>query len=496
MHRRSLTSTLAIFMAAGLVGLIAAPASGQSPAGYRRVAGPRPARQARSASIAEQAYYQPAEEHAEPTHPQPAQPERPEPQRSYSDRYAPAPTSELPHLEEGVYYDPGYAGGYAEGYPSCGATCGSACGDGCCLPCCCLPIYASVEGLLWWSNGDHVPPLVTTSPVGTPFAQSGALNQPTTSILYGDDGLGDSLRGGVRVVVGTCWGQCGNVEFTYLSLFEESDNFFRDSDETRNIGRPFLNINEAVDDHQAIAFLGDEGELTGSIRIRYDSDFYGMGVLWKHTLFQIDSGCCQSKLRLLAGYRFLSLRESLGIRTHTTVVDDPGALLVPGTELDVAEAFDADNTFHGGDVGLAATFGGPCASLELYGKIAIGSSHEEISIRGASSTSVPDEGTETVFGGLLTQPSNIGTYKRSQAAFVPELGTKLHYQINPCWQFTAGYTFLFWSNVARPGEQVDLAVNTTQLGGGELDGAPRPEFAFLRGNYWAHGLSLGLEYKY
>ncbi|MCA9220398.1 MAG: BBP7 family outer membrane beta-barrel protein, partial [Planctomycetales bacterium] len=64
------------------------------------------------------------------------------------------------------------------------------------------------------------------------------------------------------------------------------------------------------------------------------------------------------------------------------------------------------------------------------------------------------------------------------------------------WQFHAGYEFLFWSDVARPGSQIDLAVNDTQFDGGTLNGAARPRFPFEQGYLWAQGLNLGLDYRY
>ena len=35
-------------------------------------------------------------------------------------------------------------------------------------------ILARADGLMWWTNGTKLPPLVTTSPQGTPVAQAGA----------------------------------------------------------------------------------------------------------------------------------------------------------------------------------------------------------------------------------------------------------------------------------------------------------------------------------
>jgi hypothetical protein len=53
---------------------------------------------------------------------------------------------------------------------------------------------------------------------------------------------------------------------------------------------------------------------------------------------------------------------------------------------------------------------------------------------------------------------------------------------------------LYWSNVARPAEQVDLGVS--QFPPEPPAGAHRPQFLFSASDFWAQGLSLGLDYRF
>lgn len=371
------------------------------------------------------------------------------------------------------------------------------CGAGNCCPPIVPRLYANVEALLWWTSGDRVPALVTTAPVGTPIDEAGALGNPDTRILFGNEGLSDSLRGGVRFTLGTWLGECTQLEASYFGLAETHDDFSRNSDQTANLSRPFLNINDAINDFQRVSFLGDEGEIAGAVGIDHASLFQGVAILTKHSLVQINGGYCGANLKAVTGYRFLSLDESLNIRTTSIVVDDPSQVLVPGTQLNVNDRFSTENTFNGSVLGLATEFSGACWSLDTFAQVAIGRSRQEIAIRGGTTSSVPGSGTaDSTSGGLFAQPSNIGHYSRNELAFVPEFGAKLHYRFRSCWQVNAGYNFLYWSQVARPGEQIDVAVNTSQLGGGELTGAARPNYHFRNGNFWAHGLSLGLECEF
>src|SRR5437868_5789058 len=45
--------------------------------------------------------------------------------------------------------------------------------------------WVSADAVAAWFRGMELPPLVTTAPAGTPRAVAGALNQPTTSLLFG-----------------------------------------------------------------------------------------------------------------------------------------------------------------------------------------------------------------------------------------------------------------------------------------------------------------------
>src|SRR4051812_18535863 len=62
--------------------------------------------------------------------------------------------------------------------------------------------WFAAEALAWWAKGDRPPPLVTTSPDGTPIFQAGVLGQPGTTILFGNQAVADDARAGVRISAG------------------------------------------------------------------------------------------------------------------------------------------------------------------------------------------------------------------------------------------------------------------------------------------------------
>ena len=50
--------------------------------------------------------------------------------------------------------------------------------------------------------------------------------------------------------------------------------------------------------------------------------------------------------------------------------------------------------------------------------------------------------------------------------------------------------------IDQPGDQIDLALNTTQALGGTLVGQPRPAFTYHSSDLWVQGLDVGAELRF
>jgi Putative beta barrel porin-7 (BBP7) len=88
------------------------------------------------------------------------------------------------------------------------------------------------------------------------------------------------------------------------------------------------------------------------------------------------------------------------------------------------------------------------------------------------------------------------------------------FKLTDWMNFRVGYTFLYISDVVRPGAQIDRNINsnTQPLTGptvfDPVTGAPigtafsavsapaRPQFTFQRDEFWAQGVNFGLEFKF
>jgi len=65
--------------------------------------------------------------------------------------------------------------------------------------------------------------------------------------------------------------------------------------------------------------------------------------------------------------------------------------------------------------------------------------------------------------GLLARPSNSGRSSRDAFAAVPECAVTLGYRVTRWLRATVGYSFLYWSDVARPGDQIDRGLDRRQI---------------------------------
>src|SRR5207247_504486 len=98
--------------------------------------------------------------------------------------------------------------------------------------------------------------------------------------------------------------------------------------------------------------------------------------------------------------------------------------------------------------------------------------------------------------GLLIQPSNAGVHNRTAFSVVPEAAANLQYLFNEHVRCGVGYSFLYWTQVGRPANQIDRAVNIQALQPFDQIGVNRPELRWSNGNFWAHGLNAKLEFAF
>ena len=214
------------------------------------------------------------------------------------------------------------------------------------------------------------------------------------------------------------------------------------------------------------------------------------------------NGCngCQPapgyRVDLVSGFRWLESREGLGIIEDIQIL--PTSPVFTGDHIRVLDQFDTRNEFYGGQLGLRAEVWRNRFFANITGKVALGDTHQTVDING-STTIIPPSGPAIVKqGGLLALPSNIGSYSRDEFSVVPEVDFNIGYQVTNNLRVFVGYTFLYWSDVVRPGDVIDLNVNSTRLPTSLIppSGPSRPSFTFRDSDYWAQGINFGVQVRY
>ena len=392
---------------------------------------------------------------------------------------------------------------------------GDACGPAGCAPtacstcdCLCGPpgkFWVSAEYIAWVAKGQNLPPLVTASPPGTTRQNAGVLGAPGTSTLFGGGRYNDDWRSGLRVRAGMWLDECQRfgIEGDFFFLGQSRDRFVAGSaDGSQVISRPFFNVLQNRQDAQLVNFNGTPafpdsqlvslpGVLAGSVGVDSTSNFIGGGV---NALCNL---CCDpcGRLDLLAGFRYLNLRDSVTITENLTAL--PGSSVPAGTQFLIRDRFRTNNDFYGGVLGLNYERRFGHYFLGVRPSVALGVTHTTVTIDG-STTIIPPGGQPQVYpGGLLTQNSNIGSYNYNSFSVVPEIGVRAGVQVTDHLRAFVSYNFIYWSNVARAGDQIDLRVNTNQIAPAQaLDGPAFPAFQLKRTGYYVQGIGAGLEYRW
>jgi hypothetical protein len=428
-------------------------------------------------------------------------PLRPASQLSASESAPPTTAADSP-LDGQPYYEPGQT---IVGDPGLGPACGP---DGCPPfgplvgwgPGCFSGLFVRMEYLGWSAAGMNLPPLVTTSPNGTRRDDAGVLGENTT-ILFGGDSIGDDMRSGGRITFGRWFDPCQRlgVEADYFAIDDLATSFTASSTGSPILARPFYDVTQGVQSSSLVAF---PNVIQGTIAATHETSFQGAGVRMLYNL-ACGEGCGTSCLThcpvstgyrfdTILGYRFVRLDDTLSMTEASTSLEtaNPGAFFIQ-------DQFQTENQFHGVDFGSVLQFTKGCWSLDLLSKLALGSTRSLVTIAGSTVITQGDAG-ESFTGGFLAQRTNSGSRTFDEFAIVPEIGATIGYQINPCWRMTVGYTFLYWSRVARAGDQISNELNPDLL---PPESAPvttnlRPEFRLAYTDFWVQGISLGLEAKW
>ncbi|TVP95486.1 MAG: hypothetical protein EA381_18755 [Planctomycetaceae bacterium] len=353
------------------------------------------------------------------------------------------------------------------------------------------------EYLGWQLDPMDTPPLVTTNPTGTPQNQSGYLGGFQTQTLFGGE-VNDEFRSGFRVRGGwyvdasRYWAIGGD----YYQLSSGGESFFASSTGSQILARPFYDI---VGGRESAQLIGFPARVRGDVGIDATTKLRSFGVNLQADAInppghasQIANDCAREpRMDLIIGYRNINLEDQLSIRENLT------ALVPPGGTVNLRESFLTENQFHGIELGYVREIPFGRWWFETSGRIALGNNSQTVTIAGE--TQLIEAGVpETFTGGLYAQRTNIGTYERSRFAVVPELGATLGFHVTPRMSIAGGYSFVYISNVVRAGDQIDTDLNPglIPVEDNPLTGPLRPRFIFRQTDFFAHGVTASVDFRF
>jgi hypothetical protein len=340
------------------------------------------------------------------------------------------------------------------------------------------------EWVLWFLREGRVPPLLTTS---SP-AFAGRIGIGDTSVLYGDSRVKtrhDDAFNGVRIDLGWMSADCDfGVEARAFFLERDSTFFKATSDGSQLLALAYTNPTNDQPSSRIIAGPTQQrGTLSGGFVGYSRIEWFGEEA---NAVVPLLSPGGPWRLDLLAGLRFLQMRDRFE-QTATSRSLPDGATLYG-----IMDNFRTWSTYYGGQVGLS---GERCFGrffVQMRGTIGIGGDAEQVRTFGQSIVQTPQSKTVTQ-SGLYVQPSNSGSVSRGNFDGVGEVAINVGYQVTTWARVFAGYTFLYWADPLRAGDQVDTVVNVQQA---TTPSPARPGVPLKGDALWAQGVNVGVELRW
>jgi hypothetical protein len=355
--------------------------------------------------------------------------------------------------------------------------------------------WGNVEYLLWWIKPGPLPtPLVNTTIVAEDLSRSiaaGGIQDPLSTTILGGKSVDFGTFSGIRFGVGH-WFDCCQETGAEVSMFflqRKSETFSANGGTNANgtpeLTVPFNSVGPGPvvgETSAAIGGLFNGVPIVGTINERMNSTLWGADVdglfnLWKAESWRFDA---------VGGFKYVDLYEDLFFAT---------AIRTPpfgATE----DRFRTANNFYGGDLGGRITTQFDRWGMQLTGRVALGDTVQTVDIRGTSVA-------PTTFGGMVgpggffAQSSNIGKTDRSRFSVIPEVNGSVSFDVNCHLKLLAGYNFMYWTHVVRPGDQIDRNINPNLVpvfGGSAAGvGAAIPSRLNKESDFWAHGVNLGVQ---
>jgi hypothetical protein len=203
------------------------------------------------------------------------------------------------------------------------------------------------EALYWWSKGSPLPvPLVTA---GNPSdAVPGALGQPGTSVIMGNQNMSLPGAGGGRFTLGWTFDreQKTGIEGTYFFLSNVSSTlgvYANGSPGSALLSVPYY---DPTGPGESASSISSPGNYAGYASTTVQSVLQGVDLNLLHNSLNSDG----VRVDFLGGFRYVNLQEDLSFQTQSPTYGDPYSFY------NTFDEFTTNNNFYGGQIGVRASY--------------------------------------------------------------------------------------------------------------------------------------------
>lgn len=353
-------------------------------------------------------------------------------------------------------------------------------------------VWFDAEMLLWQIRESKIPTLIGAIPVSTLNANAGGDLPPgaitpifggSASRLDYDAQLGLRLMGGIWLGESADWGISGG----WFQLEQESLSSVRQSFAGTVVGPVYNSLSR-----QSIIVPSNLDQQTSAALAEARNRLWGSEL---NVTRRISALFFADRLDLIVGFRQLAFDEGLDLYSSIQAL--------PGSQAASGAAFDnlyTHNRFYGGQIGLRSSMRCNNFYANVTGKLAVGCVQQDANVNGGTLVRLAGQAPVAAVGGVLAQPTNIGSFDRNRWGLLPELTINAGYELASGIRAFVGYNFLALSNTLRPGNIID-AVDDRQIPllrfpNPAPAGITRPAPTLDDSRFWAYGLNLGLEVNF
>jgi hypothetical protein len=351
----------------------------------------------------------------------------------------------------------------------------------------------------WLTRPKLATPLVTQGDLADP--RPGALGQPGTRILYGDDQFRFGNLHGMTAEVGVNLNDSFYIEGRGFVFWPQHTRYTVSSDPN---GAPFIArpVFDTLANTEGSYRTSTPNQIVGYTSIDARQQLFGYETHIRYNIkltpyLDVDG---------LLGYRRLQLEEDLRIFDY--LQPTAGSVTFLGVSVGAPniitdfDRFRTINQFNG--VNLGGRFrwqsGYDWLAFQGFWKVALGTTNQTLKIDGLTVVDTPTGFRQAAVGGILAQTTNIGVHKRSEFGVIPELGVNMVFLPSRYVRLYAGYSALYWNNVIRPTSSIDRRVNPafvpTDTNYGISNPGAFPAVTFKSESVWLQGINFALELYY